>query len=96
MDIKNKQRLWSKYYLLNERKDNFSHLVEFVLKETKSQPGYTNIRVLSQKIKKTIRYMLKALPKKEIMKRYTRQIRFKEGTDISKNQVIERILKYLP
>lgn len=87
MNTADKQRLWTKYYLTHSgTRDNFMTLRSFVVREVESL--HLAPRNEREKIQKVIRYMLKHLTRKRIIKKYAGMIRFNEGTKLSKNQII--------
>ena len=92
MNINEKQRLWSKYYLTHSgRRDSVVSLLSFVEKEvTMFGLHKTSIK---QKKKKLFRYMLKALDKKRIFKNYCRHT--SKCENMTKNEMIDFLLKYV-
>ena len=92
MNINEKQRLWSKYYLTHSgRRDSIISLLSFVEKEVAMFDLHgSNIQL---KKKKLFRFMLKALDKKRILKNYFRNT--PKCENITKNEMIDFILKYI-
>jgi hypothetical protein len=93
MNIADKQRLWSKYYILNEYKNNYSSLIRFVDGEVKLLK--LNKKDEANKRRKIIRYMLKMLPKKIIIEYYYRNISAEQKKQLSKNEIITKMTKRL-
>jgi hypothetical protein len=91
MDIADKQRLWSKYYLINTDRHTVFSLASFALKEAKTfNLGKKDLKLKRNKI---IRYMLKAIPKNIIISRYLSGSR--EAFKKSKNDAIEAVITRL-
>lgn len=92
MNINEKQRLWSKYYLTHSgRRDSIISLLSFVEKEVAIFGLHkSNIQL---KKKKLFRYMLKTLDKKHIFKNYCRHTPKCES--MTKNEMIDFLLKYI-
>lgn len=92
MNNVDKQRLWTKYYLTNSaRSDSLLSLSFFALQEAHAM--HLDISAVEAKKKKFMRYMLKSLSKRDIIRKYSSHIRFKENTSISKNKLIDRLLR---
>jgi len=87
MNINEKQKLWSKYYLLYTN-NNINSLYHFVNNEVKlfNINDYKNC-----KRKKIFRFMLKTLDKQTIIKNYyPYNLKYKV---ISKNEMINNLIK---
>ena len=95
MNIDDKQRLWSKYYLTHPSTDvdNLWSLVQFVNTEVNSL-GLSE-RASREKRKKIMKSMLKFLSMKEIKRRYSGFVRLKENSKLSKNQLIDRLVRVI-
>lgn len=94
MNIDDKQRLWSKYYLTHEAfHDNLFSLREFIESEVKSLQLPENTTHLKRR--KIARYMLRYLPKKHILKKYCGPVRMNTESDKSKNEIIERLVRFI-
>lgn len=92
MNINEKQRLWSKYYLTHSgRRDSIISLLSFVEKEVTMFGLHRSS--IQQKKKKLFRYMLKSLDKKSIFKKYCRHTLKCEK--MTKNEMIDFLLKYI-
>lgn len=91
MDIADKQRLWSKYYLINTGKHTIFSLNVFATTEAKTfKLGKKDLKLKRNKI---VRYMLKAIPKSVIISRYLNGNR--EMFKKDKNNAIEAVLTRL-
>lgn len=96
MNIADKQRLWTKYYLSDfGERDSFYSLSTFARVEA-SSPLIPQ-KVIEQRARKILRYMLKYLPRDQIIKKYSSSrghfIRINPESNKTKNQIIERLLK---
>lgn len=91
MNIDDKQRLWSKYYLTHSAyHDDMASLKEFVDSEISALHLPDNVAM--DKKRKTIKSMLKFLPKKHILKKYCKL----DSTKFeSKNAVITYLIRYI-
>jgi len=92
MDINEKQRLWSKYYLTHSgRKNSVVSLLTFIDKEVAMFDLHKNS--IQEKKKKLFKYMLKALDKKSIFKIYCRYS--PKCEKMTKNEMIDFLIKYI-
>jgi len=92
MNINEKQRLWSKYYLTHSgRKNNMVALLMFLEKEVELFGLYK--QNIQEKKKKLFKYMLRTLNKKSILQNYCRN--YPHCKKMTKNEIIDFISKYI-
>ncbi len=91
MNPSDKQMLWTKYYLTHfDKTDSLLSLQKFV--KHQMEAIHIHPSMADNKRKKIIRYMLKSLSKKYIIKKYCKTVKISLGSSISKNQLINRLV----
>lgn len=94
MNIDDKQRLWSKYYLIqsSDINDNIFSLKEFVSNEVKTMK--LPEKTIRAKERKVIKYMLKYMSKKDILRKYCNMVQRKQYSSKSKNEIIDQLVRF--
>jgi len=94
MNIIDKNTLWTKYFLTEDR-HNLTSLRQFVIHEVDVMDLTKKVSV--DKKKKFLRYMLKSLSKRDIVKTYTEDVILspfrKTFLQYSKHDIIDKIIK---
>ena len=95
MNIDDKRRLWSKYYLsqASDKKDNIFLLTDFVISEVNMM--HLPTKMAEDKRKKLLKNMLQFLPKKHILKNYCNIVHIRRETNKSKNDIIKRLVRII-
>ena len=94
MDIDDKQRLWSKYYLTHStQQDNLRSLSEFVRLEVNQL--HLPEKACQDKKRKVLKNMLKYLSRKHILQKYCGYTKISRESDKSKNELIDRLIRYV-
>ena len=92
MKFEEKQKLWSKYYLLNNNHDRLGQVSKFLTSEVRLY-GLKTAQEKRLKKKKLLKYMLKSLDKSTILSKYCPNRHMFEN--YSKNKLIDFIVEHI-